>query len=170
MSSREIDRRTLLSMAWRGGLALIGVAGVWTSWDLLWPRRAAGEGEVRTVSADAVPGKGVLEVVAARSYLTRDASGEIIAIAEKCPHLGCRVPYCESSGQFECPCHGSVFNRVGEARQGPTPRGMDRHPIRVVDGVVVVDTGEVERGAPKGSAETIDEPPSGPSCTGGSHA
>jgi hypothetical protein len=47
---------------------------------------------------------------------------------------------------------------------------MDRHPVNVVDGVVIVDTGTVEEGAPKGSAETIDEPPTGPSCAEESHA
>ena len=27
---------------------------------------------------------------------------------------------------FECPCHGSQYNRVGEKKGGPAPRGMDR--------------------------------------------
>src|SRR5690606_37531396 len=30
----------------------------------------------------------------------------IIALYQKCPHLGCRVTECESSGWFECGCHG----------------------------------------------------------------
>jgi Rieske Fe-S protein len=165
----EFDRRQLLAMGWKAGLALIGVAGVWTSLDLLWPRRQAGAGEVRSVPESAVGSEGVVEVVAARSYLTRSVDGQIVALAEKCPHLGCRVPFCESSGQFECPCHGSVFNRVGELRDGPSPRGMDRHPVAVVDGVVVIDTGTTEQGPPKGSAESIDEPPKGPSCAEGGH-
>lgn len=162
--SELIDRRRFLALGWKVGLGLIGVAGAWTSFDLLWPRRSETSGEIRTLQADAVPTDGVVEVTAARSYLTRDGD-RIVALAEKCPHLGCRVPFCESSGQFECPCHGSVFNRLGEHRDGPSPRGMDRHPVSIVDGVVVVDTGTVEQGTAAGSAETIDEPPRGPSCT-----
>ena len=34
----------------------------------------------------------------------------LFALSQKCPHLGCHVPFCESSGRFECPCHGSVFD------------------------------------------------------------
>jgi hypothetical protein len=33
-----------------------------------------------------------------------------------------------------------------------------------VDGYVVLDTGNQEKGAPAGDPETIDEPPTGPSC------
>jgi cytochrome b6-f complex iron-sulfur subunit len=161
--SDELDRRQFLSTAWKVGLGFVGVAGVWTSYDLLWPGSAGAGAEVRTVETGAVPAEGVLEVPAARAYLTR-VGDEIVALSEKCPHLGCRVPFCESSGQFECPCHGSVFNRIGEFREGPSPRGMDRYPVSVVDGYVVLDTGNQEKGAPAGDPETIDEPPTGPSC------
>src|SRR4051812_14710102 len=37
----------------------------------------------------------------------------IIVMYQKCPHLGCRVPSFVSSQWFECPCHGSQYNRVG---------------------------------------------------------
>ena len=30
----------------------------------------------------------------------------VVALYQKCPHLGCRVPNCVSSQWFECPCHG----------------------------------------------------------------
>ena len=164
--SEPIGRREFLSKAWMAGLALVGVAGAWTTWDVLRPRQQAGFGGlVRTVPEGQVTGEGVVAVPAARSYLTREGE-EILALSRKCPHLGCTVPWCDSSGQFECPCHGSVFNRVGEYRQGPAPRGMDRYPVEVVDGLVVVDTGDRIDGPPHGT-ETIDEPPRGPSCTEG---
>lgn len=157
-------RRQLLSNLWRGGLALVAGAGLWTTWDLLKPGAARGfGGEVRTVPPESVPDTGVIEVPAARSYLVR-VDGELLALSQKCTHLGCRVPFCESSGQFECPCHGSVFNRAGELRSGPAPRGMDQHPTEVgADGLVYIDTGSLEEGPPPGT-ETIDEPVTGPSC------
>ena len=105
---------------------------------------------------------------AARAYLTK-VDGEVVAISETCPHLGCRVPWCESSGQFECPCHGSIFNRKGEAREGPTPRSMSQYPVEIVDGLVIVNTGAPVEGEPIGTPETIDEPVRGPSCEEGSH-
>ena len=53
-----------------------------------------------------------------------------VALYQKCPHLGCRVPWCQTSQWFECPCHGSKYNRVGEKKGGPAPRGMDRFGAR----------------------------------------
>lgn len=47
-----------------------------------------------------------------------------VALAQKCPHQGCRVPFCTESGWFECPCHGSRYSPYGELRRGPANRGM----------------------------------------------
>ena len=55
----------------------------------------------------------------------------LVALYQKCPHLGCRVPQCITSQWFECPCHGSQYNQVGEKKAGPAPRGMDRFPLTV---------------------------------------
>lgn len=164
--SEIIRRREFLANAWKWGIGLIGAAGAWTSWDLLQPTETGGfGGEVRTITPDAVPDTGVIEVAAARGYLVR-IEGDLIALSWKCPHLGCRVPFCPSSGQFECPCHGSVFNRAGEYRAGPAPRGMDHYPVSTHDdGLVYIDTADKIPGPPPGP-ETIDEPKSGPSCTG----
>ncbi len=92
-------------------------------------------------------------------------NGGLIALYQKCPHLGCRVPFCSTSKQFECPCHGSVFNIKGEYIQGPTPRGMDRFAIRIEGDRVVVDTGSVEEGPARGVLTGPSEP-AGPSCLG----
>ena len=162
--SEIIKRRDFLANSWKGGFGLLAVAGAWTSWDLIQPLPTTGfGGKVRTVPPDAVPETGVLEVPAARSYLVR-INGEVRALSQKCTHLGCRVPYCASSGQFECPCHGSVFNRAGEYRAGPAPRGLDEYPIEIgEDGLIYIDTGGAELG-PAPGMETIDEPATGASC------
>ena len=68
-------------------------------------------------------------------------SSGIVALYQKCPHLGCRVPNCPTSQWFECPCHGSQFNRVGEKKGGPAPRGMDRFAVSVNNGNVVIEIG-----------------------------
>ena len=39
------------------------------------------------------------------SQLTGMEAG-VMALYQKCPHLGCRVPECVSSQWFECPCQG----------------------------------------------------------------
>src|SRR5258708_10647459 len=67
----------------------------------------------------------------------------VVALYQKCVHLGCRVPFCETSQWFECPCHGSQYNRVGEKKGGPAPRGLDRFAISVTGGNLVIDTGSI---------------------------
>ncbi len=91
----------------------------------------------------------------------------IVVLSQKCPHLGCRVPECATSQWFECQCHGSQYNRVGEKKAGPAPRGMDHHPATVSStGDVVIDTGTVVPGAAIGTNTTGQEA-EGPHCTGG---
>jgi cytochrome b6-f complex iron-sulfur subunit len=166
--SDALDRRTFLTKGWKAGVGLLAAAGLWTSWDLLRPRIGAGfAARIKTVPPDAVPANTVLEIPEARAYLTK-INGEVVAISEKCTHLGCRVPFCDSSGQFECPCHGSVFNRAGDYLTGPAPRGMDQYKVEIVDGVVEIDTGDTISGSSPGT-ETINEPALGPAC-GENHA
>lgn len=89
----------------------------------------------------------------------------IVASYQKCPHLGCRVPTCETSQWFECPCHGSQYNRVGERKAGPAPRGMDHFGVAVNNGQVTIDTGTVFSGPPLGTNTTGQEA-EGPHCVG----
>ncbi|MEX2627832.1 MAG: Rieske 2Fe-2S domain-containing protein, partial [Ilumatobacteraceae bacterium] len=90
----------------------------------------------------------------------------LIAMYQKCPHLGCRVPECLSSQWFECGCHGSQYNQVGEHKAGPAPRGMDHFPLDISPaGEVTVDTGNVILGASHGTNTTGQEA-EGPNCVG----
>ena len=161
--SENVDRRQFLGRMWAAGAALVGVAGSWTTWDLLKPLPTTGfGGKVRAILAGAVSEQ-VTEIGAAKAYLT-EVNGEIVALSHKCTHLGCRVPYCESSGRFECPCHGSVFSRAGDYIAGPSPRGMDRYEVEVDEaGMVHIDTGVTIKGGAPGTME-LDEPARGPAC------
>lgn len=160
-----MQRRQFLTRMWQAGGALVAAAGAWTAWDLLQPLPTTGfGGRVRSVRPDAVPETTVIQVRAARSYLTK-VDGEILALSEKCTHLGCHVPWCDSSGLFECPCHGSVFNRAGDYVTGPAPRGMDWYPTEVAeDGFVYIDTAEPDLGPSPGRSPRVDSTPKGPSC------
>lgn len=91
----------------------------------------------------------------------------VIAIYQKCVHLGCRVPACLTSQWFECGCHGSQYNSAGEYKTGPAPRGMDRFAMSVTGGNLTVDTGLIIQGPPKGTNTTGQEA-EGPHCVSGS--
>jgi thiosulfate dehydrogenase [quinone] large subunit len=51
-------------------------------------------------------------------------AGTFLAFDAICPHAGCPVQYDQQNANFNCPCHGSVFNgatgavEIGPARQG----------------------------------------------------
>ncbi len=86
-----------------------------------------------------------------------------VALYQKCVHLGCRVPWCQSSQWFECPCHGSKYSRVGEKKGGPAPRGLDRFALGITAGNIVVDTKTVYLGPPIGT-NTTGQGQDGPHC------
>jgi cytochrome b6-f complex iron-sulfur subunit len=97
-------------------------------------------------------------------YVASGVAAEgMMALYQKCVHLGCRVPFCGSSKWFECPCHGSKYNQAGEYELGPAPRGMDRFKVSVTDGRLFVDTSVVILGPPRGT-DTINQPPEGAFC------
>ena len=77
-----------------------------------------------------------------------------VALYQRCVHLGCRVPWCQTSQWFECPCHGSKYNRVGEKKAGPAPRGLDRFPFTISGGSMTVDTQTIILGPPIGTNTT----------------
>ena len=87
----------------------------------------------------------------------------LMALWQRCVHLGCRVPYCDSSQGFECPCHGSKYNREGQYEAGPAPRNLDRFVVSVSDdNVLIIDTGAVIQ-TPRAKIKTVGYP-QGPSC------
>jgi cytochrome b6-f complex iron-sulfur subunit len=89
----------------------------------------------------------------------------LMALYQRCVHLGCRVPFCQQSQWFECPCHGSKYNKAGEYELGPAPTGLQRFPIKVQGPNLLVDTSVLNPGPPRGT-DTIHEPPQGPFCVG----
>jgi cytochrome b6-f complex iron-sulfur subunit len=96
------------------------------------------------------------------------ADRSVLAFWRKCPHLGCQIPQlCDASHWFECLCHGSKYTVLGEKRDGPAPRGMDRFPVSVENGAYVVNTGEKIDGTPVGTV-TFDtrKPTDMPHCIG----
>ena len=91
-------------------------------------------------------------------------AGGLMALFQRCVHLGCRVPWCGPSQGFECPCHGSKYNSIGEYFAGPAPRNLDRFEVDVVGGRFIIKTGSIVE-TPRASSLT-SKYPRGPSCIG----
>jgi cytochrome b6-f complex iron-sulfur subunit len=177
VSRREFFRRSLLA-----SIGLFGAQFGAASLAFLWPNLRGGFGSVidlnmspdairQQIDADNQPfyfGAGRFYIVpydgdgADTVYAGLVGEG-LMALYQKCVHLGCRVPFCIQSQWFECPCHGSKYNRAGEYRDGPAPRSMDRFAVTVQNGLVQVDTSTVVQGPPRGT-DTIGQDPEGPFC------
>jgi cytochrome b6-f complex iron-sulfur subunit len=91
------------------------------------------------------------------------AAGGLMALFQRCVHLGCRVPWCATSIGFECPCHGSKYNSAGEYFGGPAPRNLDRFVVEVRNGDrFIIRTGEIIE-TPRAPSASVQYP-QGPSC------
>jgi cytochrome b6-f complex iron-sulfur subunit len=70
------------------------------------------------------------------------APGGIIAAYRKCTHLGCTVPFNTAKDLFECPCHGSRYDkRTAVVLKSPAPRPLQLfHITESPSGALIVDT------------------------------
>ena len=177
--SRRAFLRNSMAIAWLGVLGGFGGATL----AFLWPSLRGGfgaqleAGSEEEILAYIRENREPYPFPAGRSYLVEydpalDPDGayaditngaRIMALYQVCVHLGCKVPWCQTSQWFECPCHGSRYNRWAEYRGGPAPRGLDRFSVAIENGNVIVDTSAIIEG-PSRQAAVLDQPPEGPSC------
>jgi cytochrome b6-f complex iron-sulfur subunit len=92
------------------------------------------------------------------------AAGGLMALYQRCVHLGCRVPWCATAQGFECPCHGSKYDYIGEYFGGPAPRNLDRFVVEVIDDQFIIHTGDILQ-TPRAPTRSVAYP-QGPSCIG----
>lgn len=185
-----VERRTFLRYALGGALGLSALGGATGFIGMMWPSLGGGFGaditlpdSAETIHDQIIADRAPYEYPAGRMYVVAwdpsiagaqeaygaehtilDDNRGLMALYQKCVHLGCRVPWCQSSQWYECPCHGSKYNKWGEWTGGPAPRGLDRFPSELDgDGNLVVRTGTVITG-PARTAKVLQQEPEGPAC------
>jgi cytochrome b6-f complex iron-sulfur subunit len=139
-----ITRRQFIGFAWMATLAgMIGQAGI-ALLRFLKPSTPQGGfgGQVVAGNLEEFTSGSVSYILQARCYIVRLEDGGLLALWQRCTHLGCTVPWRAEQGQFNCPCHSSLFNRLGEVTGGPAPRPLDYFPLRLEDGKLIIDTGK----------------------------
>lgn len=158
-----MDRRDFLRTGWKIGGLLLGVAAGWTTYESLRPLAgSAVRGRITVGRVDDLKPGSARYVSEGRLWLA-NADDAMFALSQRCPHLGCRVPFCESSGRFECPCHGSVFDIDGAYITGPSPRGLDRYELTREGGLLIADLDKLLAGPDK-SDRPSPRPARGPAC------
>jgi cytochrome b6-f complex iron-sulfur subunit len=173
----EMSRRSFMRRIFWAGTGLLTIEFLAGTVNFLWPNVRTGLGGKFTLgkAADIAGAQAgwtqgqpfafgkarvfFINVPAAKALVSGSADAvadpgtNVLALYRKCPHLGCNIPpLCEKSHWFECLCHGSKYNIIGEKRAGPAPRGMDRFDVKIVDGNYVIDTGAIVAGPPIGTA------------------
>jgi len=87
-----------------------------------------GAGDVGSPDALA-PGQGaVLRRGLTKIAAYRDYDGVLHERSAVCPHLGCIVAFDDVEKTWDCPCHGSRFDRYGRVIVGPANRDLAPSP------------------------------------------
>lgn len=176
MMQAPVTRREFLNYAFLASLGIFFVALGGATFFFALPRFGAGEfGGIFSLGAvgDAVAPTDAAPVskTAARSWISNTEQG-VIALYNVCVHLGCLYGWQPVTFRFECPCHGSKYQKNGTYIEGPAPRSLDRFVIRFTDAegnvlsetnahgdplpipdpnaIMVVDTGKIILGASHG--------------------
>ena len=141
---RLFSRREVVGTVW--GVSLVALFGQFSGalFEYLKPRiPAGGFGSKVTagLAKEFKPGT-VSYVQSGRFYISCLPDGGLLALWQRCTHLGCTVPWVKAKKLFMCPCHSSVFNPEGVVVSGPAPRPLDLFPIQIIGGEVIVDTSQ----------------------------
>jgi cytochrome b6-f complex iron-sulfur subunit len=180
-----MKRREMLRGGFWAGLGVLAVGGLATLLDLMNPRDIRGFGSVVTVPSSQVPKPGAdpYHFIEGKLWLVNlkpgegvppqfysvappSAKGGLLALYQKCVHLGCTVPWRPDfefggvTGWFRCPCHGSTYAKGGVRVFGPAPRSLDTFLITKVDqNGVSVDTGKIQLGTVADPQRVVDAGP-----------
>jgi nitrite reductase/ring-hydroxylating ferredoxin subunit len=123
-----------------------------------------GKGSWITVgSLTEIKAKGVVDERRAQAFIVADR-GELFGLSAIDPHLREADYYCPSSGWFEDPARGSVYDHHGYYRGGPSPHGLDHVPVRMEHGFVSVNPSQRTPGFPRGTEDGAEV--TGERCSG----
>ncbi|MFC1833183.1 ubiquinol-cytochrome c reductase iron-sulfur subunit [Thermodesulfobacteriota bacterium] len=87
-----------------------------------------------------VPGTPLHAGEARAWLLKRDKDTQLLALDDRCTHLGCKYRWKARAKRYECPCHGSEFALEGAVMRGPATRPLNRlHVKKTSDGKLVLE-------------------------------
>jgi len=173
------SRRRFIRGSFWTGLGVTVAAGLGLAVDFLYPRNVSGAGgpvpagNVADLPRGGDPQKFLnghfllanLDPAETRPGGSGGGAG-LLALAWKCPHLGCAVPWKgdfnydgDSAGWYRCPCHMSTYTKAGIRVFGPAPRSMDTMAIEIDEaGNITVQTGQISRGGPDNPERAVEHP------------
>jgi menaquinol-cytochrome c reductase iron-sulfur subunit len=121
-----------------------------TTWSEVADLGALPPGQPVNVDFQAVSQQAYLHGRIVRSvWVIRHPGGQVTVFSPICPHLGCDYTWNAKAGQFQCPCHGSIFTPDGKVIGGPAPRPLDTLPYRIENNILFVQWQEFRVAIPQ---------------------
>ncbi|MCB0200828.1 MAG: Rieske 2Fe-2S domain-containing protein [Caldilineae bacterium] len=171
--SEAVSRREFLNYAWGAALGVVLVEAGIAGFLFTVPRFKEGEFgglfNLGTFSSLPPVDGPPISNLDGKFWTSNDADG-FRALYRVCTHLGCLYEWKDQTFRFECPCHGSKFQKTGKYIEGPAPRSLDQfyavleeNGQKVADiteggeplpaaqypnAEVIVDTGQILKGQP----------------------
>lgn len=110
----RFDWETLPKIAGEGGQAVKGLA------KQIFQIPAESAGKIP-------PGHGgVVLLDGEKAGVYKDENGILYPVDIRCPHLGCQLEWNPDEHSWDCPCHGSRFDRYGKLLSGPAQENLAR--------------------------------------------
>jgi Rieske Fe-S protein len=99
-------------------------------------------------------------------WVRRVAAKEFKVFAINCAHLGCPVRWFPQSQLFMCPCHGGAYYADGSRASGPPERGLFTYDVKVVNGNLQINAGQMPTLANTAKLVQIKNADGGSPCAG----
>lgn len=62
-------------------------------------------------------------------FIVCTAQSSYIALSRVCTHAGCSVNFNSSAKNFNCPCHGGIYDINGKVVSGPPPAPLAQYQV-----------------------------------------
>ena len=69
---------------------------------------------------------GLVTLDGRRLAVFKEDDGSLVVLNPRCTHMGCTVDWNDAARTWDCPCHGSRYDRYGEVIQGPAEKPLSR--------------------------------------------
>ncbi|MBZ0292917.1 MAG: Rieske 2Fe-2S domain-containing protein [Anaerolineae bacterium] len=128
------SRREFLYYIWGASIAMVIGEIIGASLWFAYPRFRAGEfGGGFKFDPTQIPERGgpPRGEPAIRIWMSHLEDDSLVVLYNVCTHLGCLYKWVDTNNRFECPCHGSKFQKSGLYISGPAPRSLDRFVMTI---------------------------------------
>ena len=71
----------------------------------------------------------IIEINGENIGIYKDTNGKIYAVKPNCTHLGCLLSWNNLDKTWDCPCHGSRFDYMGEAIYEPAIKNLEKKKL-----------------------------------------